>query len=450
MGYFDQQPSPWGGVQLGQVDPNDPNAILAMLQSGSQPQLALQQQMPQAPMMPPAPANVPRGTQSQSQSVAVRTRRPSPNLPPPQSAQDMLNNLSSADLTQQGVDRDALRKRLEDLQGKALPMDFSPLAALTDAWTGSNFSKTYHPEETAKTRDEAIQKLQDAIAGSSQNITKDKIRMLQAAVQNQQDIRKTDMMDNYYKGVIANGQDKNAIKGATGGQALNKEIERFGHEMVAGNASSRNGMGQNQKTITAATKIHSLGQQGDFQKDGLTLSQMHDLSLATANLVSNGNAATEYTVKSLVPETYRDSATKLEQWLKAEPLGAKQQLFTQQMLETADREGHNAVENIREIQSDIIAGHPSILNDPRAQVTIKHHFGMGAKLDPNTGEIIYDDPTQFSQYGNYVRKDYVPGQTNWTKSSFAAGKGGGGKAPAAATPDIKTMSREELLKEAGL
>lgn len=169
------------------------------------------------------------------------------------------------------------------------------------------------------------------------------------------------------------------------------EMTKMGHEMVGGTASSRSDFGRNQATMTNAGKITALAQQAQMQKGGLTPGQMHELTISTAALVGGGTPA-ESSIRAMVPETSSGSWASLEQWLSNEPRGAGQQAFVNQMMETAEREGYNANENLNAIKGDIAYSHAGLKKFGNWWQGQLNHF-MGPQA-------------QFDQYGRYQRQQY--------------------------------------------
>ena len=150
----------------------------------AQAQLAFaQQKEAQAAETAAAPV-VPRGTTQVS--GGGQTKSETSNL------QQMINDLNARELDslkQQGLTAEGLRQKLGQLEGKELPMDLTPFAALTDQWTGSNFSQTYRPQETKASRDAQVEKLRGQVLQSEQGLTQAEIAMLKNKVgmQMQQD-----------------------------------------------------------------------------------------------------------------------------------------------------------------------------------------------------------------------------------------------------------------------
>lgn len=60
----------------------------------------------------------------------------------------------------------ALKDRLDQAMARELPVDLTPLAALTDQWSGSNFTKSYQPTETYGQRMKEVGGLQDRIGAA--------------------------------------------------------------------------------------------------------------------------------------------------------------------------------------------------------------------------------------------------------------------------------------------
>jgi hypothetical protein len=349
---------------------------------------------PQAPAEPAqAPVNLP--TLSPGKYGETNTKTASTPKNDYSGIQDMINNVnvkSNDSLKQQGVSIQGLKDQLSGLNSKELPMDLTPFASLVDNWTGSHFTNSYKPSETAESRQATVNKLQDAILKAENNLSGNEVDTLKSQLSNQLGLTKLQSEDQQRQEANSIAWAKiNADKGKES-KDTSKEFERLGHDLVSGTASSRSDFGKNQITITSAKKIEALGEQAKTQTGGLTPNQIHELALASGALVSNGNAATENTVKALVPKDKGMNAASIEQWLTDKPTGANQQAFVNQMLETAGRERTLAEENLKGIKSDILAGHVGLdQQDPRYTKLIDHHFGKDS---------------QFDSFGNYIPKAY--------------------------------------------
>lgn len=136
-----------------------------------------------------------------------------------------LNSKELDSLKQQGLTVEGLKKQLGDLRGKDLPLDLTGLAALTDAWSGSNFAGSYRPSETAKDRQATVEKLQAAISGGENNLSEREINLLkdqlgsqfqvqglnykkeQDTVQNKLEQEKIDIMREAKAGGLTKGQE---------------------------------------------------------------------------------------------------------------------------------------------------------------------------------------------------------------------------------------------------
>ncbi len=306
--------------------------------------------------------------------------------------ENQIDQASLDALKQQGLSVDQLKNQLQNLQNKELPLDLRPIASLVDSWTGSKLSKAATPIETAEQRQDAIMQLQNAIGKNEQGMSQDQLAML-----------KTKLGYLYHEDEAASRKElhdetmalrREALAGRPNREeaATAKEYTTLGKELNSGTASSRSDFGRNQATVTNAGKIEQLGDQAKTQKNGLSFNQMHELALATGALVSNGNAATDNTVKHMVPEGAGTVKARVEQWLTGDPTGTGQMGFVKQMFDTAAREKHNSQENLKAIKADIFAEHPDLIPTDRRYVAfMKHHFG---------------DTPNFDKNGNYIRQPF--------------------------------------------
>lgn len=168
-------------------------------------------------------------------------------------------------------------------------------------------------------------------------------------------------------------------------------------KMNPGLAGSRSDFGKQQSMVSAADRVLTLGQQVVSQPGGADKRQIHELAIASANLVSGGGSgAAQSTIEALVPHSYGATAAGIEEWLTGNPTGTEQQQFVKRMLETADREKAMAVDKVKGIQSAILAASSHLKNkDPdRFNSIQQRYFGPDAKFDP---------------YGNYVSNAPAPG-----------------------------------------
>lgn len=100
---------------------------------------------------------------------------------------ELIGNLNKRELDslkQQGLSVEKLKKRLVDLEATDLPADLTGLAALTDAWTGSNFAGVYKPTETGRERKSAVERLQNQILQAEQGMTENEIALLRSQLNN--------------------------------------------------------------------------------------------------------------------------------------------------------------------------------------------------------------------------------------------------------------------------
>jgi hypothetical protein len=143
--------------------------------------------MTPAPVMEAAanlPPPMPPRAMSTTASSTTRTSGPAPGSASLQDLMSQLNGRELESLKQQGLSVEALKKRLGETQSADLPVDLTGLAALTDAWTGSNFAGSYQPQETLKDRKAQIERLQGAIATGGNNLSENEISLLRSQLNN--------------------------------------------------------------------------------------------------------------------------------------------------------------------------------------------------------------------------------------------------------------------------
>lgn len=344
------------------------------------------------PEEPPPAAPVSRGT-----PAAPKT----PGLPTKDAltaAMDALNSGQLGAMKDQGDTIARMKKQLGEAESKALPVDLSGLASLTDAWTGSHFAQTYKPDETPKDRAATIDAMRKEIIHAEQGLTKDQVELLRGQLQN---AFQKDSLE-YRKQHDADLLKVMRQKSETGeDKASTARLDKLMHDLNPGLASSRSDLGRNQATITAAKKLETLGQQGDAAKGGLTPSQMAEAGTAAGALVGGGNTTALGMANHFIPASVGKDEASVKQWFTDEPQGANQQAFAHQLMETAAREKHTAMENIKEIQADSLAGLSDLSSHPRYQQVQKRLFGK-EDLDQN---------------GKYMRKTFeLPGGANAAKT----------------------------------
>lgn len=79
---------------------------------------------------------------------------------------------------------DEQQANIQSMQNQPQELDLSSLMALTDAWTGSNFSKTYKRPETAEERRQKAAYLQQGLTGQKSKLLGNEIQLLKALEQN--------------------------------------------------------------------------------------------------------------------------------------------------------------------------------------------------------------------------------------------------------------------------
>lgn len=80
------------------------------------------------------------------------------------------------ELQRQGIE--SQRAQVQQLGQAPQEMDLSPLMALTDSWTGSNFSKSYQKPETAQERAYKQAQLQQGLRNQESGLIDSEIKML--------------------------------------------------------------------------------------------------------------------------------------------------------------------------------------------------------------------------------------------------------------------------------
>jgi hypothetical protein len=297
-------------------------------------------------------------------------------------------------------------------------VDWGPLLALVDSQTGSSLMKGYqHPKPPPSQQDMDELKLRLAERLVENQEKRDYHRLSVGAKERGQD--KVYDASRAKTGTIIPGQElKNkgridaigagkqpvppapdgyvppegfvrdpqtgVLKAKPNQKAQATQWGKFYTEMDPTKASSRNDIGRNQAIATAASKIEALHEQSRAQgKGGLNSIQITELALGTAAMLSGQNAPAASVVAELVPTNVERTKAGLESWLKSQPMGANQKKFEAQMFQLADRERHNAEENIKKGQGHVLLKNHELRDqDPKAfQDLIDSYYGTGYKFD---------------------------------------------------------------------
>lgn len=143
------------------------------------------QQVPQNIPVPPA---IDKMKQSVGSSEKVQTRYSGQDVLGGDAYKELIDRVNAREMNSLGQQQDqvkALQKQITGLQGKELPLNLQPLAALTDTWTGSHLAPYAAPQETAQTRREAIEKLQNQLRQTQQGLSQDEVNLLKSQLSNQ-------------------------------------------------------------------------------------------------------------------------------------------------------------------------------------------------------------------------------------------------------------------------
>lgn len=170
----------------------------------------------------------------------------------------------------------------------------------------------------------------------------------------------------------------------------NKRLDDLGVALSTGGRSNQDFRAQ-QQVVTNADKILQMEPQAAAQKGGLDKRQVHELAIASANLLSSGSGAAQATVEALVPHSIGTSAASIEEWLSSEPQGTNQQAFVNRMFDTANREKHLAGEKLNAYRSTFLNNYGDLAGNPRYEDMKKRN------LPPDA---------QFDEQGNYKPKPF--------------------------------------------
>lgn len=183
--FNDQQFSPW----MASMTPNqfDPRLLG---EAGMAPFALPPMSLPPDPnMMPVAPQDMaPAAQPLMKASTESRSRQTGPMVTSDSDYTALMNRMNDKELDslrQQQLNIEDLKTRLAGVDKQDLPINLQPLAALTDAWTGSNFAQYAAPKDTAQTRSALKDRLQAQIMGAQQGISDQEIAMMKAQLGNQ-------------------------------------------------------------------------------------------------------------------------------------------------------------------------------------------------------------------------------------------------------------------------
>lgn len=172
--------NPWEQYALAQ-QPVDAGDQLKAFLMAKRPEVFAQ---PLAPQVAPPPVTLPAAANKTGVMTETRTRTKGAQPDEIQAAIDALNSGQESALTRQRSTIDQLKEALTQQQGADLPLDLTGLAALTDTWSGSNFSGVYRPQETAASRQAALEKLRGQITTAEQGLSENEVDLLRSKLNN--------------------------------------------------------------------------------------------------------------------------------------------------------------------------------------------------------------------------------------------------------------------------
>lgn len=293
------------------MTPQDPYSDEEMIALG-QGQATQEPQQSMSTLPPPVTAAAPMQSPPAKAPVAA---------PPPadayQSALDAINAQELDSIKQQGQGLDDSRDQLKALQGKALPTDLTPLAALVDNWTGSNFTQSYRPPETSAQRQAAIAKLQDAISGGQNKLSESEVTMLRNKLNNQfqiQNLASTDAQRKETNSIerqkleIEKMKAAGAAKEGKGLEQLDKDVAGDYNDFVlkGGYAGAQKALGQITTAVQALQNESGLtGTPGLKLTPGSLVSKINPRSAEIQNMVQDS-------VQENIKKIYGASVSKAE------------------------------------------------------------------------------------------------------------------------------------------
>lgn len=212
-------------------------------------------------------------------------------------------------------------------------------------------------------------------------------------------------LQNYREGMLNLGKQRVTASGDKASEkedaSFNKQLGQFG-DALDPNKGRAGEFGKQQAQVNSAKRVEALGDQ--FPDGNLPKSQMGELALATANLVSAGNHAAEATVSRLVPSSAAGNAAALQSWLESEPTGANQQAFAKLMFETAKRERAVAEKNLLETKLSRVSQYEHLAGDPGSKQEQRFQSVMKSKgISPE----VYDQYKQ-NNFQTLAPKAVVP------------------------------------------
>jgi hypothetical protein len=166
----------WLGIPQARAQQLDPQALAE--QQMLEDQISMQQQLGPAQQIPIV-----------SQEVSTRSQRPSSAQ---QSQNQRLMDLAAQyeaqqkqALSQEQLGIDQLQQDFDQAKGQPAPTNWAPLAALTDAWTGSNFQQAlpYMGYESPAKRQERLLELQGKIQQRKSDLNKSQADTLKSQIE---------------------------------------------------------------------------------------------------------------------------------------------------------------------------------------------------------------------------------------------------------------------------
>lgn len=369
---------------------------------------------PPKPRQPAAPQYVPRAPIASAQP-SMPAQMPADDgsytVPDDSTYQTLLANLDESQISGIADQKRGLgdeEARIQQLHDQVPGVDLSALFAYQKATQGMDLGEGYKRPQNRAELDKQADDLQQLLHKNRQGLTDDQIKILDSglnaegrrlgideqAMQRGETARAVAALNAQSTqdrlAVTKRGQDltaagRAATNARVGGGKAGNAYQKLITDYNPNKASSRSDLGRNQAVITNAGRLEALGAQGAAQPGGLTSSQIEELATATASMLSGGTVGAQGSIRRLVPKTISGDKASIESYIKGIPVGAGQQAFVNQLLETARRERETSQNFINAAQANAYRDAKPLLTPDQAAEYAKNHPHVVAPEGGTTG-----------------------------------------------------------------
>lgn len=281
----------------------------------------------------PAPGGVQSGARGKLQEkLGIGERNPSTLT-----SQNPLQALLDMD---RGATDDT-KKAIENYKNTPLSGQGNALAALVDAWTGSNIAGSGPKPESQAERNLQLAKLSGQVGKEQQAVTGEHLKALLGY----------NKADTDWTKVLATLQGREIANSGKQGKDLDKMEQSLATTLNPMNKKIYSNLGDR---LTRANSAYALLQQHpDYN---LNTSEMKDLALTAATLLSNQNRVPYELVQGLTPRSFTGDINKAIEYLANGPKNTNQQEFVKRIYNTVDKEREITQNSIKQIQKQQLEG----------------------------------------------------------------------------------------------